>query len=231
MTKQVFNGLSWGSFPACPGGGIARLASTTRDFFACSFPALLRFAVRSIQKCTLRADGLPWQELPHCTNLRAGFLLVGCFKERSFHKHCKTVRWTQWTQAGHKISGFEIMQLRIFLLSFLPWRSTCVLANKSWTSASCWMSVTGWLEPIFSTQERREECLLKSLGMSACSGCFAADLFLAVFLLFTLRGPGRQHCGLVTYCVRGDVSLNFLQNFAVSMHGLSGDYFSASTMQ
>lgn len=76
----------------------------SRSFSAGSFPALLPHAARSVQKSRLGAGGLPWEELPHCTEFIVGCLVIS-FQERNFHKHYKIRRQAKLTQADHKISG------------------------------------------------------------------------------------------------------------------------------
>lgn len=121
--------------------------------------------------------------------------------------------------------------LRIFFFSFLPWKEH-MCSGKQILNISISLNVSDWLVGAYFQHTGKEGGVFAEVtGNESMFWLLCCRPFLAIFLLFTLRGPGRQHCRLVTYCVRGDVSLNFLQNFAVSMHGLSGDYLSASTTQ
>lgn len=71
------------------GDRIARVAVTARALQQL-FPALLFCAVKSVERSTRGASGLPWKELPRCTEFIVECLVAVSFQQKNFHKCYKT---------------------------------------------------------------------------------------------------------------------------------------------
>lgn len=58
--------------------------SDSPSFAAGSFPALLSCAEKSVEESTPGAGGLPWKELPRCTEFTAECLVAVFFSREEF---------------------------------------------------------------------------------------------------------------------------------------------------
>lgn len=73
-------------FPSEFGSQDCQDGRDSQSFAAGSFPALLFCAVESVERSTLGAGGLPWKELPRCTEFIVECLVAVYFQQKNFHK-------------------------------------------------------------------------------------------------------------------------------------------------